>query len=80
MFDIGWTEMVLLVVIILLIMGPRELPVMVRTIGRTIGNLRTMAFNFRRQIELSVVPPPQDEAQDKDTLPKDPPKDKDKDD
>ncbi|MBE8220676.1 MAG: twin-arginine translocase subunit TatB [Alphaproteobacteria bacterium] len=52
MFDIGWTELLLLAVLILLVMGPRELPIMLRTLGRYVGNFRTMAFNFRRQLDI----------------------------
>lgn len=66
MFDIGWTELLLLAVLILLVMGPRELPVMLRTIGRYVGNFRTMAFNFRRQLDImDIESPPQDDEQPK---------------
>ncbi len=51
MFDIGWSEMLLLGMIGLLVIGPRELPAMLRTIGRYLGRMRRMAHNFRRQIE-----------------------------
>ncbi len=50
MFDIGWTEMLVLGIVILLVMGPRELPSMLRTIGHYVGRVRHMAQNFRDQL------------------------------
>ena len=50
MFDIGWTEMLVLGIVALLVVGPRELPGMLRTIGRLVGRLRDMASMFRDQV------------------------------
>ena len=49
MFDIGWTELLVVAVIAILVVGPRELPGMLRTFGRTLGNLRRMATEFQGQ-------------------------------
>jgi sec-independent protein translocase protein TatB len=51
MFDIGWTEMVVLGVVALLVLGPRELPNMLRTIGRYVKQARTVAGEFRAQLD-----------------------------
>ncbi len=51
MFDIGWTEMVVLGVIALLVLGPKELPGMLKTIGRFVGRFRDVANDFRRQMD-----------------------------
>lgn len=51
MFDIGWTEMLIVGVIAILVVGPRELPGMLRTFGKTIGQLRRMAGDFQRQFD-----------------------------
>lgn len=51
MFDIGWTEMVVLGVIALLVLGPKELPGLLRTIGRFVGRFRDVASDFRRQMD-----------------------------
>ena len=50
MFDIGWSEMLLLGIIGLLVVGPRELPSMLRTLGQYIGRVRHMAQLFRHNI------------------------------
>lgn len=51
MFDIGWTEMLVLGIVTLLAVGPRELPGLLRTIGRYVGQMRDMAGDFRRQMD-----------------------------
>jgi sec-independent protein translocase protein TatB len=48
-FDIGWTEMLVIAVVMILVVGPKDLPGMLRTIGKTVGDLRRMAGDFRRQ-------------------------------
>ena len=47
MFDIGWTEMLVLCVIALLVLGPRELPNLLRTLGRYVSQMRDVASEFR---------------------------------
>lgn len=49
MFDIGWTEILVIVIVTVLVVGPKELPGMLRTIGKTVGNLRRMAGDFQGQ-------------------------------
>lgn len=49
MFDIGWTEMLVIAVVMIVIVGPKELPKMLRTFGKTTAKLRTMAGDFQRQ-------------------------------
>tara|TARA_B100001057_G_scaffold476117_1_gene543655 strand:+ start:124 stop:483 length:360 start_codon:yes stop_codon:yes gene_type:complete len=50
-FDLGWAEMLLLGIVVLLVMGPRELPTMLRTMGRLAGRMRAIAHSFRGQID-----------------------------
>ena len=50
MFDIGWTEMLVLGVIALLVLGPRELPNLLRTLGRYVRQMRDVASEFRGQL------------------------------
>lgn len=47
MFDIGWTEILMLAVLTLLVMGPRELPVLLRNLGRFTGRMRDFAGQFK---------------------------------
>lgn len=49
MFDIGWTEMLVIAVIMIVIVGPKDLPKMLRTFGRTTAKMRSMAGDFQRQ-------------------------------
>ena len=49
MFDIGWSEMLVLAVVTILVVGPRDLPRMLRTVGQAVGKVRRMAGEFQRQ-------------------------------
>ena len=51
MFDIGWVEMVVVVVVMIIVIGPKDLPAVLRTMGRWIAQVRTMARNFQDSIE-----------------------------
>lgn len=50
MFDIGWTEMLVLGIVTLLVVGPRELPTMLRTLGQYVAKARDIAAEFRGQV------------------------------
>ena len=41
MFEVGWTEMLLIGVVILLAFGPKELPKIARNLGRTLNELKS---------------------------------------
>lgn len=49
MFEVGWTEMLLIAVVMIVVVGPKDLPKMLRTIGRTTSKMRSMAGDFQRQ-------------------------------
>ena len=51
MFDLGWAEMLLLGIVVLLVMGPRELPNMLRTLGRLARRMRVLSQGFRSQLD-----------------------------
>jgi sec-independent protein translocase protein TatB len=51
MFDIGWSEMVMVGAVALIVIGPKELPGVIRTVGKAIGKLKTMAGEFRGQFD-----------------------------
>jgi sec-independent protein translocase protein TatB len=49
MFDIGWTEMLVIAIIMIVVVGPKDLPRMLRTFGKTTAKLRSMAGDFQKQ-------------------------------
>lgn len=48
MFDIGWTELLIIGIVALIVVGPRDLPGMFRTLGRFTAKARGMAREFSR--------------------------------
>lgn len=51
MFDIGWGEFFLIGVVALIVVGPKELPGLMRTVGQYAGKARMMAREFQRTLE-----------------------------
>ncbi len=49
MFDIGWSELLVIAVIAVIFVGPKDLPRMLRAFGKTMGKMRRMAGDFQRQ-------------------------------
>lgn len=48
MFDLGWTEMLVIGIVALIVIGPKDLPVMFRTVGQYVGKAKGMAREFSR--------------------------------
>lgn len=48
---VGLTEMMLLVILGLVVVGPKDLPLMMRKFGRFTGKVRSMAFEFRQSFD-----------------------------
>ena len=51
MFGLGWQEIAIVAVVLIIVVGPDDLPGLLRTIGRWMGNIQSMARDFRRQID-----------------------------
>lgn len=49
MFDIAWSEMVLIGAVALVVIGPKDLPKALRTVGQAVGKMRRMAGEFQSQ-------------------------------
>ena len=51
MFDIGWSELLLIGVVALIVIGPKELPGALRTLGQWMAKIRRMASEFQGQFQ-----------------------------
>ncbi|MFZ0195422.1 MAG: Sec-independent protein translocase protein TatB [Pseudolabrys sp.] len=51
MFDIGWGELVVIGIVALIAIGPKELPTVLRTLGQFMGKVRRMASEFQGQFQ-----------------------------
>lgn len=51
MFDIGWGEFVVIGVVALIVIGPKELPGVLRTVGKTVGKVKRLAGEFQGQFQ-----------------------------
>lgn len=51
MFDIGWSEFLLIGVVALIVIGPKELPTVMRTFGQWVRKARKMAGEFQSQFQ-----------------------------
>ena len=51
MFDISWTEFLLIGVVALVVIGPKELPGVLRTLGQWTRRVRSMAADFQGQFQ-----------------------------
>ena len=49
MFEIGWGELLIIGIVALIAIGPKELPTVLRTLGQWMNKLRRMASEFQNQ-------------------------------
>ncbi len=50
-FDIGWSELVVIGVVALIAIGPKELPTVLRTLGQYMGKIKRMSAEFQSQFQ-----------------------------
>jgi sec-independent protein translocase protein TatB len=50
MFDIGWSEMLVVGAVALVVIGPKDLPAALRQAGKWMGAVRRMASDFQGQV------------------------------
>ena len=48
MLDLGWTELLVIGIVALIVVGPKDLPVLFRKVGEFVGKARGMAREFSR--------------------------------
>lgn len=54
MFDISWSELLILGVVTLVFVGPKELPTLMRTLGKYAGVVRRHANEFKSQFDAAM--------------------------
>ncbi|AJQ48832.1 MULTISPECIES: Sec-independent protein translocase protein TatB [Pseudomonas] len=62
MFEVGFSELLLVGVVALLVLGPERLPVAARTLGRGLGQARRAMHALRTQVEREIELPNLDSA------------------
>ena len=55
MFDIGWSELLVIAIVAIVVVGPKELPRVLRTFGNYAGRLKRTAAEFRRQFDEAML-------------------------
>ena len=54
MLGLGWTEMLVIGVVALIVIGPKDLPVVMGRVGKVIGQIQRMGREFQREINRST--------------------------
>ncbi|GIX18977.1 MAG: hypothetical protein KatS3mg120_0653 [Erythrobacter sp.] len=54
MFDIGAAELLVIIIVAVIVIGPKDLPLAMRTAGRWIGRMRRISAHFRAGVDAMV--------------------------
>jgi sec-independent protein translocase protein TatB len=54
MFDIGWSEIMVIAVVAIVVIGPKDLPRAMRTVGRWSGKMKRMGREFQNQFNEAI--------------------------
>lgn len=54
MFELDWAKLLIIMIVAIVVVGPKELPGVLRMLGRTLATLRRHAEQFRAQFEQSL--------------------------
>jgi sec-independent protein translocase protein TatB len=54
MLDIGWSELLIIGVVALVVVGPKDLPKLLRVVGQSIAKIRRMASEFQGQVNEAI--------------------------
>lgn len=55
MFGIGSTELLVILVVALLVLGPKNLPKIAHTLGRAMGEFRRVSTEFQRTLNTEIA-------------------------
>ncbi|MBT7979508.1 MAG: twin-arginine translocase subunit TatB, partial [Rhodospirillaceae bacterium] len=50
MLDIGWTEILVIAVVAIVVIGPKDLPRALRTVGQWVGKARAMSRDLQNSV------------------------------
>ena len=64
MFNIGTSEILIILVLALLLLGPGKIPEVAKTIGRVLGKARKISDDFKEEIEKNIRSEEKDEKPD----------------
>ena len=62
MLDLGWSEILVVAIVLIVVVGPKDLPKMLRAFGKTTKKMRGMANDFRRQFDDALAEAELDEV------------------
>ncbi|MEJ5019186.1 Sec-independent protein translocase protein TatB [Ochrobactrum vermis] len=51
MFDIGWSELLIIAIVMVVVVGPKDLPKMLRAFGKATARMRATANEFKQQFD-----------------------------
>ncbi len=54
MFDIGWSELLIIAVVAILVVGPKDLPRLLRQLGNYVGKIKQTANEFKSQFDEAI--------------------------
>ena len=54
MFGIDWQELLVIVIVAVLVIGPKDLPLAMRTAGRWIAKIRRVSSHFRTGLDTMI--------------------------
>jgi sec-independent protein translocase protein TatB len=62
MLDIGWSELLVVAIVAIVVVGPKDLPKLMRTVGFYVGKARRAAADFQRQFNEAIAESEADEV------------------
>ncbi len=71
MIDFAWSEFLFIAFLALILIGPKELPTVLKYIGRMVGKARTFTKEFSSQLDLETHIEPRDADNQDIKIPKD---------